>query len=240
MIIILLNLFLEIGTFICIILIINTSSKDSFGSHVISDLDNYFYDVNISPNDNSNNNKSNENISSFSYYKKKLNSRRLVSKSFCLEMLEKFQLFEGSKLSDIFDLNYEYIRRYSIVILSLQCAIELIGIVAIFYCCKEGFKIFRNRSIFKKMTMILYPMLMVAKYICILILLYYFEKGDIEKYNDFLDCKNVKADFFDDFSDVNKIRKCFYAFLILNIAIQGIDRLEKIMDITNDLEKIGT
>ena len=52
------------------------------------------------------------------------------------------------------------------------------------------------------------------------------EKGDIGKYDDFLDCKIVKSRFFKKFSDVHKLRVCFFAFLVLNIINQGIEKIE--------------
>ena len=246
LIILILNLLFEMGTFICITIIVSASSDDSFESHTIVNLENYFFEVTKHSNFNiNNNNKYNKQntLNNFSFLNKnnkKLNFRRLVSESFCLEMLEKFKIFKGSKLSNIFDLKYDKIKTYSSVILGIQCAIGLIEIVVIFYCCKEGIEKFRNRRMFKYLITILFPLLMVSKYVCILILLYYFEKGDIETYDDFLDCKNVRVDFFDQFSDVDKIRKCFYVFLILNIAIQGIDRFEKILDFINDMRKPET
>ena len=51
------------------------------------------------------------------------------------------------------------------------------------------------------------------------------EKGDIEKYDEFLECKNIKVKFFKKIYDVNKVRKCFIIFVILNIIIQGIDKI---------------
>ena len=61
-------------------------------------------------------------------------------------------------------------------------------------------------------------------------LFYFMEKGDIEKYDDFLDCKIVNTKFFNKLSDVQKIRRCFYAFLVLNIIVQGIEKIENCFD----------
>ena len=56
------------------------------------------------------------------------------------------------------------------------------------------------------------------------------EKGDIEKYDEFLECKNVKTKAFSKFSDVQKIRICFFFFVILNIIGQGIEKIEKCVE----------
>ena len=53
------------------------------------------------------------------------------------------------------------------------------------------------------------------------------EKGDIEVYDDFLECKNVRSKFFKKFSDIEHLRRTFIAFLIMNIIVQGIDKNEK-------------
>ena len=69
---------------------------------------------------------------------------------------------------------------------------------------------------------------------CKVYFIYYFilfhRKRDIEKYDEFLDCKNVKKEKFEDFSDITKLRNCCIAFLILNIIAQGIDQIEKFFD----------
>ena len=56
------------------------------------------------------------------------------------------------------------------------------------------------------------------------------EKGDLEKYDAFLDCKNVRVKFFKEISVVGRLRGCFYAFVILNIISLGIERIEKSID----------
>ena len=47
----------------------------------------------------------------------------------------------------------------------------------------------------------------------------------IEKYYDFLGCKNVKSKYFDRFSTVIQIRRASEAFLILNIIEHGIGKI---------------
>jgi hypothetical protein len=58
------------------------------------------------------------------------------------------------------------------------------------------------------------------------------EKGDIEKYNDFLDCPGVNADYFkENISNVNKLRGCFYAFIIMNFILLGTEKIEKYLEV---------
>lgn len=78
----------------------------------------------------------------------------------------------------------------------------------------------------------------IARIALSFILLYYIEKGDIEKYDDFLDCPEVRVKFFDKFVEINSLRKCFIAFFILNIIEQGIDKLAKIFDIVEKLVEL--
>ena len=76
---------------------------------------------------------------------------------------------------------------------------------------------FRSISTFALITWI-------AKFVLFLILFYFIENGDIEKYDNFLECKYVKGKYFEKFNDVNKLRKCFLAFGILNIISESLDK----------------
>ena len=67
----------------------------------------------------------------------------------------------------------------------------------------------------------------VAKFILVILLVYYMEKGDLEKLDDFLECENVKAETFRKISDINRLRGCFFTFIILNLIATGIERMEK-------------
>ena len=65
----------------------------------------------------------------------------------------------------------------------------------------------------------------IAKFVLSLILYHFIESGDIEKYNDFLDCRGIKEEFFDNFSDIQKLRKCVLALAILNIISECLDKI---------------
>ena len=68
----------------------------------------------------------------------------------------------------------------------------------------------------------------VGKFVLFFILLHDIESGDIEKYDDFLDCKIVKEKYFEKFSDINKIRKCFLGFAVINIISESIDKFKNL------------
>jgi hypothetical protein len=58
------------------------------------------------------------------------------------------------------------------------------------------------------------------------------EKGDIEKNNDFLDCPGVNVDYFkENITNVNKLRGCFYTFIIMNFILLGIEKIEKYLEV---------
>ena len=71
----------------------------------------------------------------------------------------------------------------------------------------------------------------IAKFVLSLLLLYFIESSDIGKYDDFLECKNVKVKFFDKFTDVDKLRKIFLAFAVLNIISESIDKANEIFEL---------
>ena len=92
----------------------------------------------------------------------------------------------------------------------ITCVIILIFVfLMIVHCCKiRSIKIWIIGPL-AFIVIILY----IARFVLSIILLYYIEKGDIEKYDKFLDCKNINTKFFKNFSDVNELRKCFLLFL---------------------------
>ena len=61
-----------------------------------------------------------------------------------------------------------------------------------------------------------------------------YNKGDIEEFNDFLDCPNVKKSNFNNFSDVTKLRKYFIAFEVLDSIFEVIKTL---IEVVNAYEK---
>ena len=234
-----LKFIVEIGCFVCVCILCGLSSKNPFESHVIANLSNYFYDeentTTLIANKRKYNNVSiinfttedytlneSKNISSDKDIKKNLFSRKLVSESFCSDIYDKFVKYKDSRLSNIFDLNYGKIFNTSIANLVISCL--LLVCVIIFSCLKNWLEDHKWWGVFSALFILF---LYIARFILSIILLYFMEKGDIEKYDEFLECKNVKEKFFNKFSDVNKLRKCFIAFFILNIIIQAIDQIEK-------------
>ena len=244
---------IELACFICVCILCHISSKNPFKNHIIGDISNYF--INIKENtdetpildsnqiivSNSDqvrrryiSNDNDTNLHSENKVNNKIFLRHLVSRLFCTEMQDYFVRFNGRKLSDIFDLNYEKIHKLSIATLVVS------SIMIFFYIliCSFQKKLKKNvwiGSIIAILSLLLY----IAKLVLSIILIYYIEKGDIEKYDDFLDCHNVRVTLFDKFSEISTLRKCSFAFLILNFVEQGIDKLQKCCDYgekANELE----
>ena len=239
----------ELACFICICVLCGLSAKNPFKNHIIGDLSNYFTDVNNNTNSNLNTlkNLSINHIKEikgklFNKYKKlsqekvikrKAFLRQLVSKSFCSGIRDNFIEFKGQKLSNIFELNYEKILHLSIPNLVVSCV--LLAIILLFSAFLDKIDKW-NKSVIKyifRFAFVLY----VARFVLSIILFYYIEKGDIEEYDDFLDCKNVRKKYFAKFSDINKLRKCFLAFFILNIIVQGIDKIQNCFENLEKLEE---
>ena len=71
-----------------------------------------------------------------------------------------------------------------------------------------------------------------TRFIMFFVSFYYMEKGDIEKYSDFLECSGVKVEYFKKkISNVNKLRGCFYTFIIMNFILLGIEKIEKYLEV---------
>lgn len=215
-----LNILLDIGSFICICILVSISSKNPFQSHIIGDIDKYYnsYPVNTTfdldkrrceDNSTFNHNNTKENV-------KKLNLRKLESDSFCEDIQESFVRNKMKRLSYIFNLKYEKIRGISIALLVL------------FLCMI----VFTNLTLFVSVVFSFICLLIwIAKFVLFILLFHFFEKGDIGKYEDFLDCTNVKKSFFtDNFSDINKLRKTFIAFTVFNLLSEIFGRAESLFE----------
>ncbi len=238
------NICIELACFICVCILCHISSKNPFKNHIIGDISNYFYIIEEKTDEtpilDSNqiigsnldkarrryiSNENDTNIAPENKVSNKIFLRHLVSRLFCTEMQDYFIRFNGRKLSDIFDLNYEKIHKLSIAILVVS------SIMIFFYiliCALH--KILKKKVWIGSIIAVLALLLYIAKLVLSIILIYYIEKGDIEKYDDFLDCHNVRVTLFDKFSEISTLRKCSFAFLILNFVEQGIDKLQKCCD----------
>ena len=233
----------QIGCFVCICILCKMSSKNPFESYIIGNLTNYFYVEETYTTLFMNYTKSNnDKISHINRIKHKLSRgkynssvkdlkrknvlRKLVADSFCTQIQDNFVRYKGKKLSTIFDLNYGKIHRLSIANLVVFCVLFFISFVTMCILSYEYKAPHKATKVIIPIFFLISSLLYVANFLLSLILLYFMEKGDIEKYDDFLDCKKVKRWFFKEFSDVHKLRGCFFAFLVLNIVNQGIEKIE--------------
>ena len=206
------RLLCEFGCFICICIIIKFSKTNPFEKHIIDNINIYF---------NSNTTDVNTNISLYNYDNKKIFLRYLVSDSLCSSILNDFVKYKGSKLSCIFDLNYEKIYKVSLINLIFTAILIFIFVLIFIFntiCkrCNKYLTIFFSFFIF---------MLYIGRLITSIYLFYYIERGDIEKYYDFLGCKNVNSKYFERFFNVIQIRRASEAFLILIIIEHGTDKI---------------
>lgn len=232
--------FIEIGNFICVCILCSLSRKNPFENHIIGDLNLYF--LNIS--DEISVTTPSETISNYTnitMQQKDISEyvisnssflRTLVSVSFCRQLYKEFEEMKGEKLSDIFDLNYGKIRKISLANVIISSVIFGIFIcIASFRKCLKP--VIDNPCVGCLIFCIIFPSY-VGRFVLTLIIFYFFEKSDIEKYDNFLECKNIRKEFFKKFSDVNKLRKCFIFFLIINIIIQGVDNIMKCIEFASE------
>ena len=131
-----LKILIEIACFACVCALCSLSSKDPFKSHVIGDLNQYFYGEE---------NTSSLIINDTQKHKlltlgfkdiplespnKNIYLRKLVSNSFCLDIQDKFVKYYDNKLSNIFDLNYDKIRKISISNMVISLVLFICIIIA--------------------------------------------------------------------------------------------------------------
>jgi len=251
------KLLIEICCFICVCILVDISEKDPFKEHIIGDLNLYFFDYSLniinerkSNNFSLNNITSGEyifneslNISSESNNKRKLFLRKLISTSFCLETFNDFKIFKGKNLLNIFDLYYKKIYLYSVANLSLSCLLVLLFFIGAYIAkffddcctCVVVRKISTEPVCCSYCNIIYYITFLIVygtRFVMSFVLFYYMEKSDIEKYNNFLDCSGVKINYFKkNISNVNKLRGCFYTFVIMNFILLGIEKIEKYLEV---------
>ena len=245
---------MESAIFFLVIGIACFSSKDPFKSHVIGDLSKYFKVAPASSNQNESicicNNTTyehpctEENIleGCLNYFPNMVNfkpfvERKLVSSSFCTDMQESFARNEGQKLDYIFNLKYQTIRKISIAFIIVTLSATVLAIINLCLACKmsDG-KLNSCKFVFSLIT-ILILLAWIGQFVLFIILIRFIESGDIGKYDDFLECKNVNAEFFEQFNDIKKLREIYISFIVLNIISQSLDRildfLEKTMVVPN-------
>ena len=238
-----LNLALDALTFGFIAKLVHLSFKSPFKNHIIGDLNNYFNDVAESNIIINNNFKENKNINNNSTF-----LRNLVSLSICKEIRESLIEFKGQKLSKLFDFNLDNIRLFSLISLCITIFMNIIAfacfIIFIIMICKlvdetSVPNIKDIKTTFKLTTTleilgITLRFINVARFVISLILYHHIETSDLDKYDDFLDCKNVNKKFFEKFSVAEELRKWFYIYLALEIAKQGIEKLNQNFGIESD------
>jgi len=224
------------------------SSKEPFKSHFIGDITDYFLIV-----PNTSNSVENiciydnitfghscteenilegclNNISDIINFKS-LSKRNLASDSFCIDMQESFIRNKGNKLSYIFNFRYQAIRKISIALLVVSLSYVVLYIILIIFFINAT-KSYRNNcsAIIAGFSGLLIYIAWIAKFVLSLILYHFIESGDIGKYDDFLDCKNVREKYFDKFNDISKLRRCFLAFAILNIISESLDKAKDLFE----------
>ena len=241
-----------IGTLICLGFICNLSSTDPFQKHIIGNLTQYFNDV---PNDTTTDIEIQSNYSDdepyHSYteeeqilqgYKgdstnltigKKSFLRKLDSDFSCSKYRIKFENSQGKKLSTIFDLRMKKIHGMSIGLIVVICLSKIFGL---FYF-HVGFDI-NSYQFCEVCCACLTEFVVLGSWITNLVLLIIlavnYSKGDFDKYVDFLECKNVKKNYFDKFSNVLKLNKYIIAFEVLDSIFE---LLETLFEINEVMEK---
>ena len=244
-----LKFLVEVTIFGLVIALCTLSSKEPFKSHIIGDMSNYFKmpstnsdsPENIPLSDTILINPSSlpENISQ-EYWNNSLEiidikyslkeKRQLASDSFCVDMEESFKRNEGKELSYIFNLTYQTIRKINIALIVVILSYILLYIVVIIVAIILENSANDCLAIIGLISSILLFLAWIAKFVLSLLLLYYIESSDIRKYDDFLECKNVQTKFFDKFADVDKLRKIFIAFAVLNIISESIDKAKDLFE----------
>lgn len=227
----------DIAIFICVCVICSISSKNPFKKIRIGDITNYYKNepiANITENilynntiEHNNDYNEGENIIklySNLYSRNKSRNlkflRKLTADSFCSDMHDSLVKNRGRSFEYIFDLNYGPIRGLSIAILVVN--LSSIGLLFALGCCGKTMRI---------IMAIIVILAWIAKWILFILLFKNVENGDISKYDEFLDCPGVRVSFFEKkFSDIEKLRKTFLAFTVLNLLSEIFDKVRSLFE----------
>ena len=199
----------------CICIIVSLSKSNPFKYHIIRDIDRYyseilanndtysfknskydniiinetllkekmFNDTDILSDENAIEDINNISPNIFNY--KKFFKRKLESDFFGADIYDSFVRNNGRKLSYIFDFNYETIYGISIalliVILVHTVSTSIIWVMLIFSYKLTGL----IPNIIGYVSLLSW----ISKFILFILLFHFIENGDIEKYDDFLDCR---------------------------------------------------
>lgn len=233
-----------IGSIICISAICHLSRTDPIEKETINDLSTYFNDI--------------YNISNTTYIIAKINKRRkieeiilknrindytaknknkfflrkLVDSSFCRETRNKFNKYQGEKLSKVFNLKMNKIHRLSIGLIVVMCFPIVANIITKIYIKANSYY---SLSVINaiKCHFSLVICALITNLVLLIIIAVTYNKGDIVEFNDFLDCPGVNKKYFDKFSDVSKLKKYFIAFEVLDSIFEVI---KSILEVTNAYE----
>lgn len=247
-----------IATIICISFICHLSSEDPFEHYIIGNSSLYFNDspnttniTNIIANIEKRNKTNDEELyhfysneeemvqgikdnSSNIIINKHLFLRRLVSNSFCTKTRLKFDRHKGNYLSNIFKLNIKKIHKISIGLIVVICAPIVIGLLCLLApACGKDWGLLCASCGYCGIVGSL-----ITNLVLLIILAVSYNKGDIGEYKDFLNCKNVKKKYFDQFSDVIKLSKFIIAFEIFDAIFEVIDTLSEIAEASENKKKL--
>ena len=235
-----------IATIICISFICHLSSEDPFEHYIIGNSSLYFNDLPNITNIIANIEKGNktnydelyhfyneeqiiqeckENSSDLTI-NKNLFLRRLVSNSFCTKTRLKFDRYKGNYLSNIFKLNIKKIHKISIGLIVVICGPIVIGWITLCIACILKDYDLVNCCLNCGLCGI--TISLITNLVLLIILAVYYNKGDIGEYKDFLDCRNVKKNYFNRFSDVVKLSKFIIAFEIMDAIFEVLATLLEI------------
>ena len=242
-----------IGSLICICAICHLSRNDKFERKYVGDLSLYFYDA---PNATNINNIHNiitkaklfkrrkieeiilkNNIKGYTAKNKnKLFLRKLVDLSFCRKTRFKFEQNKGKKLSKIFDCKINKIHRLSIGLIVIMFLPIFVNIITIIYIKVNRYSTRRIINAIRCHFCIAICGL-ITNLVLLIIIGVTYNKGDIGEFNDFLDCPGVNKKYFDNFSDVTKLRKYFIAFEVLDSIFEVIKTLLEVVNASEEFEE---
>lgn len=143
----------------------------------------------------------------------------------------------NKKLSYIFDLNYNTIKNLSIPALCIFMVYLLFFIIVKII----EFKIFKTNCLCiflnsnKRLLNILKTIFWFTKSLFYYFLWNQIERSDIGKYEDFLKCKFVNKNYFDEnFPDIDKLRKYYIYLIIINLVADGFDKIDTVIQSTKE------
>ena len=71
----------------------------------------------------------------------------------------------------------------------------------------------------------------IGKFVLFILLIYYKDKGDTQKYEDFIKCRNFRKQYFEKITRTKLLRQIFDGFFAISIISESFEKIHELIGI---------